>query len=107
VSLKLLFAERLEFARKNAGLSQRQLGILAGMDEFSASARMNQYAKGKHLPDLDTAWRLADILGLPMAYFYCPEKEAAELLCLLKSLPPPQQQALLDYARQLKDADSV
>ncbi len=100
MSLKLLFAERLEYARKQAGLSQKQLGILAGMDEFSASARMNQYAKGKHLPDLDTAKRLADVLNLPMAYFYCPEVELAELLRLLKTLSRQQQKALLKQVRQ-------
>ncbi|HGU4535105.1 TPA: XRE family transcriptional regulator, partial [Escherichia coli] len=34
---------RLKKARLNAGLTQEQLGILVGIDECSASARMNQY----------------------------------------------------------------
>lgn len=84
-----------------ANLSQKQLGILTGMDEFSASARMNQYAKGKHLPDLDTAKRLADALNLPMAYFYCPEEDVAEFLRLLKRLSRQQQKALLKQVRQV------
>lgn len=42
---------RLKKARLNAGLTQEQLGILVGIDECSASARMNQYEKGKHMPD--------------------------------------------------------
>lgn len=40
--------------RKAEGQSQKQLGILAGMDEFAASARMNQYEKGVHAPDFKT-----------------------------------------------------
>ncbi len=78
--IQTIFAERLKAARAKAGLSQKQLGIKAGIDEFAASARMNQYERGKHLPDLDTAKRLADALEVPMAYLYCPEDELAELL---------------------------
>lgn len=42
-------AKRLKEARLAARLSQKSLGIAAGMDEFSASARMNQYETGKHI----------------------------------------------------------
>jgi transcriptional regulator with XRE-family HTH domain len=80
--IQTIFAERLKAARNRAGLSQKQLGILAGIDEFAASARMNQYERSKHLPDLDTAKRLADALDIPMAYLYCPEDDLAELLLL-------------------------
>jgi transcriptional regulator with XRE-family HTH domain len=40
-------------ARLRAGISQEKLGVLAGIDEASASARMNQYERGKHTPDFD------------------------------------------------------
>jgi transcriptional regulator with XRE-family HTH domain len=33
-------------AIKAKGLSQKKLGILTGMNEFSASARINKYEKG-------------------------------------------------------------
>ena len=36
------FPKRLKEARKQKGLTQQQLGVLTGMDEFSASARMKQ-----------------------------------------------------------------
>ncbi|HGH8161022.1 TPA: helix-turn-helix domain-containing protein, partial [Vibrio cholerae] len=39
---------RLKEARKKAKLSQKALGVRIGMDESSASPRMNQYEKGKH-----------------------------------------------------------
>lgn len=37
-----VFPKRLKQARLRSGLTQEQLGIQAGIDEFSASARVNQ-----------------------------------------------------------------
>lgn len=56
---KATFAKRLREAREAKGISQKQLGILAGIDQFVASARINQYERGKHVPDLLMAERLA------------------------------------------------
>lgn len=42
-----IFTKRL----KEAAVSQEWLGILAGIDEMSASARMNQYGRGKYEPE--------------------------------------------------------
>ena len=44
-----IIALRLKEARLRLGLSQEKLGVLAGIDEFSASARINQYERGKHV----------------------------------------------------------
>ena len=73
---------RLKFARKEQGLSQKQLGILAGIDEFSASPRINQYEKGKHVPDFATTKRLAAVLSFPVTYFYADDEETANLILL-------------------------
>lgn len=69
------FPKRLKQARKDRGLSQKQLGILSGMDEFSASARMNQYEKGVHSPDFKTVKALAEVLKVPTAFLYCEEDD--------------------------------
>jgi len=37
-----MLIKRLKEARLRAGLSQYKLGVLAGLDEASSSARMNQ-----------------------------------------------------------------
>ena len=50
-----------------ADLSQKALGIKAGIDQFSASARMNQYETDKHVPDFGTVKRIAKILKVPTA----------------------------------------
>ncbi|KTD58791.1 Helix-turn-helix domain protein [Legionella sainthelensi] len=74
--------KRLKEARTAAGMSQKQLGIAAGMDEFSASPRINQYETGKHTPDFLTLKRIAMVLSVPTAYFYAEEDDLAELIRL-------------------------
>lgn len=81
---KSVFAKRLKEARLRAELSQEKLGVLAGIDEFSASARINQYERGKHVPDLDTAERLAEVLGVPAPFFYAREDDLAEWIISFK-----------------------
>lgn len=71
---------RLKQIRTATGYSQKQLGIEAGIDEFSASARMNQYETGKHVPDFLTLKRVALVLNVPVAYFYCEDDNLAELV---------------------------
>lgn len=78
--------KRLKEARLAAGLSQKKLGIAAGMDEFSASARMNHYEKGRHTPDFSMLKRIAKILKLPVAYFYAESDELAFLIKLFNRL---------------------
>lgn len=65
-----VYARRLKQARLRAGISQEKLGVLANINEFSASARVNQYERGKHMPDFNTAERLAKALNVPTPYLY-------------------------------------
>ncbi len=69
--------KRLRQARLRAGLSQKKLGILAGIDEFTASARINQYEQGTHTPRYITVERLSKVLGIPTPYMYCREDDLA------------------------------
>lgn len=72
--------DRLREARGKLGLSQKQLGVLAGIDEFSASPRINQYERGKHVPDYSTATRLAKVLEVPVPYLYTDDDDLAALI---------------------------
>ena len=72
-----IVGSRLREARERAGISQKQLGIKAGIDPGVASARINQYEKGKHLPHLATAQQLAKVLGVPTPYFYADDDDLA------------------------------
>ena len=72
---------RLKQARLAAGLSQKMLGIEAGIDAFVASTRINRYELGIHKPDLLTVRKLAQVLKVPVAFFYADtDDEIAELL---------------------------
>ncbi len=75
-----VLARRLKEARTTAGLSQERLGLEAGLDPMSASARMNRYEQGKRVPSLELVERIAEVLKVPAAYFYAVEDETAELL---------------------------
>jgi transcriptional regulator with XRE-family HTH domain len=86
---------RLKAARKAAGLTQQQLGMRLGMEQSTASARMNQYEKGKHAPDYQTMQRIAQELGFPVAYFYCDDDLLAEILRLIAKMPKEKQETLL------------
>lgn len=97
---RLRKARKLGFATAR-GYSQERLGIEAGVEEESASARINQYEKGTRVPDLGMAERLAGALGVPMAFLFCRENHLAELLLLAHGLAPAQQQDLVDLAQRL------
>lgn len=64
-----------------------ELGVRAGIDELSASGRVNQYERGKHAPDNLTASHLAEVLNVPVAYLYCVEDDLADLLVNLHRAP--------------------
>ena len=97
---------RLKAAQKAAGLTQQQLGMQLGMEQSTASARMNQYEKGKHAPDYQTMQRIAQELGYPVAYFYCDDELLAELICLMAKLPEEAQRDLLRQLSIPKNPDS-
>ena len=75
-----VYSRRLREAREAHGISQKVLGIKAGLDEFVASTRVNRYETGVHQPDLQTFQRLAHVLDLPVAYFYAEDDELALLI---------------------------
>lgn len=100
-----LFSRRLKAARERKGITQMELGVRAGIDEFSASARINQYERGKHLPDYLTAKHLAKVLGVPTAYFYAEEEHLAELIASYGHLKAAERKELLDLAESFISAN--
>lgn len=75
-----VYSRRLREARGFCDISQRDLGIKAGVDEFVASTRINRYEKGVHQPNLKIQQKLAQALKLPLAYFYAEDEELAQLI---------------------------
>lgn len=88
-------AKRLKEARLAKGLSQKKLGIAAGIDEFTASPRMNQYERGKHIPDYTTLERLAQVLDIPVPYFYAADDELAEWIKCFPRLGKAEREKII------------
>lgn len=96
-----MISDRLKTARLRAGLSQEKLGKMAGIDPTSASARMNQYERGKHSPDYRLMCRVAEILNMPVSWFYTQDDEQARLQELFHHLDPELKEQLLSQAEEL------
>ena len=79
---------RLREARERLGISQKQLGIKAGLDPSVASPRINQYETGKHVPDIQTAQRLAEVLGVPAPYLYAEDELLAAWILAYSRVTP-------------------
>lgn len=92
--------KRLKAARLHKGLSQKALGIAAGMDEFGASARVNQYERGVHAPSYNVSRQLARALDVPTAYLYADDEFDANLLLATHSLGREERRKLLAELQQ-------
>jgi len=79
---------RLREARERLGISQKQLGIKAGLDPSVASPRINQYETGKHVPDIQTAQRLAEVLEVPAPYLYAEDDLLAAWILAYSHVTP-------------------
>lgn len=90
-----LFSRRLKEVRLDMALSQKSLGILAGIDEFAASARINRYEKGVHQASIEVVRHLAKVLEVPVAYFYTEDDELASLVRLWPKLDSDKKKNIL------------
>ncbi|TAL93120.1 MAG: XRE family transcriptional regulator [Paraburkholderia sp.] len=97
-----VFGTRLKEARLEAGLSQKQLGIEAGLDPFVASTRINRYELGVHKVDYTFAIRLATVLRVPVAFLYAEDSELASLILAFGRLSKRKRAELLLHARSLE-----
>jgi|SRR4051812_44192280 transcriptional regulator with XRE-family HTH domain len=97
-----VFGTRLKEARVEAGLSQKQLGIEAGLDPFVASTRINRYELGIHKVDYPFAGRLAAVLRVPVAFFYAEDPELAHVIQIFGRLSKRKRADLLSHARTLE-----
>lgn len=91
-------AARLREARLVAGLSQRELGVQAGMDPSVASPRVNQYERGKHTPDTGTLLRIGLVLDVPVAYFFADDDDLAKLVVAFHRMSAAARQRVLAVA---------
>jgi len=96
-----VIGKRLKEARQQAGLSQEKLGLEAGLESESASARMNRYETGARSPTLEMMERIGAVLGMPASYFYEADDMTAELLLLFHKLPKTSKAKVLETIRKV------
>jgi len=82
------------------GLTQQELGVLAGIDEDNAGAKMNQYEQGVHIPEFPRLKDLAKALQVPTAYFYAESDELAEILYAYERLSKKNRNTLVKLIKQ-------
>lgn len=81
------------------GLSQREVGLLAGLDARLANIRINQYERQAHHPNYSFVRKLAHALRRPEAYFYAADDELAEFIVFFSRLDAKERSALLKRVR--------
>jgi transcriptional regulator with XRE-family HTH domain len=96
-----VLTKRLKEARLRAGLTQMQLGVLAGIEEESASARVNQYERGVHAPDYGTVQRLATALMVPTSFLFEDDDALASVILKFGELKQAQRKQLLKLIEDL------
>ncbi|MNF08216.1 hypothetical protein D3C80_2085830 [compost metagenome] len=62
---------------------------------------MNQYETGKYAPDLLMATKIAEVLEVPVAYFYTEDNLMAEIIMQLQFLTELQHKEVLDFINQI------
>lgn len=90
---------RLREARERAGLPQDRLGVLAGLEESSSSARMSRYEGGIHEPPLQFVEAVAKVVGISAAYFYCSDDRLADLIRIYSDLSEVKRDLLHQSAK--------
>ncbi|WP_312183410.1 helix-turn-helix domain-containing protein [Massilia timonae] len=96
-----VISQRLRQARELAGLPQDRLGVLAGLEESSSSARISRYESGIHEPPVKFAEALARVLGVPLAFLYCSDDRLAEIILSYSAMSEAKRRKLAEVARDL------
>lgn len=96
-----LFGRRLREARSRADYSQEELGVMIGLDEGSARARISRYETGANMAPETMAKRLAYTLGIPLPYFYCEDEGLARLILAFGTLDEERRSRALELVEGL------
>lgn len=101
VTANNIWGKRLKEARIAAGLSQKQLGVKAGLDPFVASTRINRYEGGVHKADYKIAQLLANTLDIPTGFLYVEDDELAQVILAYHRAAPAKRKKFLKLAKEV------
>ena len=88
---RALFAARLVQARELRGLSQRALGDRMGLGKEKGSSRINRYEHQVTAIGFDNLDKLAEVLGVPVAYLLADNAAMADAILELSKASQRQQ----------------
>lgn len=92
-----LFGRRLQAARLRLGIPQDKLGVAVGLDESCSSTRMSRYETGIHEPPFTLVEKIAEVLCVPVPYFFCADERLATILLRYPHLSETQKNQLLTW----------
>jgi transcriptional regulator with XRE-family HTH domain len=104
-AINVVLAARLRAARTALGISQAELGVRMGLPEDVASTRVNRYEKAVHAPDIETAERMASVLGLPLPALLSRDDRLAEVIIGFSQLSKAHQNAVLEQIKLALNAE--
>lgn len=96
-----LFGRRLREARLRAGIAQDKLGVMIGLDEGSSSARISRYETGIHQPPFSLIEKIAGILNIPAAYFFCADDQLATIIQIYAAADDGTRQRIINFIHEV------
>ncbi|MBC7489257.1 MAG: helix-turn-helix transcriptional regulator [Glaciimonas sp.] len=103
LSKNTVLSRRLRQARQRRDLPQDRLGVLAGLEESSSSARMSRYESGIHEPPFQFVEAVAKVLGISAAFFYCSDDRLAQIIQIYSDLSEVKREALRQRAIKIAE----
>lgn len=68
----MTIGEKIKYARKKRGLTQKELGLMIGFDNNTADVRVAQYESGTRTPRADMLLKIAEALDVSIDYLRKP-----------------------------------
>ena len=62
---------------------------------------MNQYERGKHMPDFNTVENLCAVLDVPPAYLYCGDDDLASVIAAYPRLTSDDKKRVLEVVKSV------
>lgn len=81
------------------------MGVRMGLPEDTAAVRVSRYETDVHTPDPETVQRLADLLGVSLAYRATADERMAEVIPRFSRLPTQHQDLIVKALRVMQDGD--
>jgi transcriptional regulator with XRE-family HTH domain len=77
---------------------------MIGLEVSSARARISRYETGEHDPSEATALKIAEVFGVPLAYFYCNDQRLGDIIRCYDRMDEAGRDQLAELATSLVES---